>query len=162
MNVPIFYSAGSARRVPEIPINTQLLPGKYSVHWSEQNVCKKLTCTTKSIQMSSFVSEEAGAKGSPDNEGLSSTQMIDFAAPVQVIYCPTCSMPCEFCEYGACFSKCLPWIMENCREALSAVKLAEVENSAGGVTEVIVSIFKLFLTQCSLHKLYCGFVGFGR
>jgi hypothetical protein len=44
---------------------------------------------------------------------------------VQVVYCPTCTMPCEYCEYGARFEECLPWILENCPEALSDAVLAK-------------------------------------
>eukprot|EP01031_Cornospumella_fuschlensis_P034246 gene34246-41453_t len=44
--------------------------------------------------------------------------------PISLLYCAVCSMPPEFCEYGACFDKCLPWILENCRECLSPEVLA--------------------------------------
>lgn len=62
--------------------------------------------------------------------------MIDFEKPCEVVYCPTCTMPCEFCEHGACFDKCLPWILKNCPEVLSETVLAEmVEKTAIGDDE---------------------------
>ena len=43
----------------------------------------------------------------------------DFSKPKKLKYCPTCTLPPEFCEYGQTFDKCLPWILENCPEAVS-------------------------------------------
>lgn len=64
--------------------------------------------------------------------------MIDFDTPQIVTYCPTCTMPAEFCEYGASFDKCSPWILENCPECLSANVLAEL---MGNVSLEDVSFF---------------------
>ncbi|RYH31340.1 hypothetical protein EON65_02855 [archaeon] len=67
---------------------------------------------------------------SEEVEGVEASSSVDVTTketligPVSVIYCAVCSMPPEFCEYGACFDKCLPWILENCREALSPDLLA--------------------------------------
>eukprot|EP00600_Ochromonadales_sp_CCMP1393_P001104 CAMPEP_0174989908 /NCGR_PEP_ID=MMETSP0004_2-20121128/21001_1 /TAXON_ID=420556 /ORGANISM="Ochromonas sp., Strain CCMP1393" /LENGTH=56 /DNA_ID=CAMNT_0016243405 /DNA_START=71 /DNA_END=238 /DNA_ORIENTATION=+ len=35
-------------------------------------------------------------------------------------------MPPEFCEYGASFEKCLPWILNNCPEVLDDKIIAEM------------------------------------
>jgi density-regulated protein DRP1 len=79
-------------------------------------------------KMADFVEDDvkgAGEEGGEEN--LKSVGgMIDFNSPVDVIYCPTCTMPCEFCEHGACFDKCLPWILKNCPEVLSETVLAEM------------------------------------
>ena len=55
-----------------------------------------------------------GSKSEPKVEGP-----FDFSKPKKLKYCPTCTLPPEFCEYGQTFEKCLPWILENCPEAVS-------------------------------------------
>eukprot|EP01038_Epipyxis_sp_PR26KG_P004880 gene4880-6837_t len=55
-----------------------------------------------------------------DNHIDTTPIMIDYSKPLIVVYCPTCTMPPEFCEFGASFQQCLPWILENCPESLSA------------------------------------------
>jgi density-regulated protein len=55
--------------------------------------------------------------------------MIDVSKPLNIIYCGVCSMPPEFCEYGACFDQCLPWIRDNCPEVLSEEVLARAMGS---------------------------------
>ena len=64
--------------------------------------------------------EKVGAGG----ESTQQTVLIDFASPVRVRYCGVCSMPPEFCEFGSCFDKCLPWIADNCPDVLSEDVLA--------------------------------------
>ncbi len=63
------------------------------------------------------------------NNGLT-VQLIDFSSPQVVVYCPTCTMPPEYCEFGATFDKCAPWILENCQEALSPDVLSELLGKA--------------------------------
>jgi hypothetical protein len=75
------------------------------------------------------VEEQSNSKLSGD-ENVSSVEMIDFAQPQMILYCPTCTMPPEFCEFGATFDKCAPWILENCQEALSDKVLAELLGKA--------------------------------
>ena len=60
-----------------------------------------------------------GRKSEPKVE-----EPFDFAKPRKMKYCPTCTLPPEFCEYGQAFDKCLPWILENCPEAVSEDVLA--------------------------------------
>jgi len=82
--------------------------------------------------MSAFEEDEVAQKfsASSEEEGngevKSSGGMIDYASPRDIIYCPTCTMPTEFCEHGACFDKCLPWIFKNCPQVLSDAVLAEM------------------------------------
>lgn len=33
--------------------------------------------------------------------------------PVQVLYCGVCGLPPEYCEFGAEFVKCKPWLIQN-------------------------------------------------
>ncbi|KAL1325923.1 hypothetical protein HN51_035967 [Arachis hypogaea] len=39
--------------------------------------------------------------------------MADKPQPVRVVYCPVCSMPPEYCEFGPDFEKCKPWLIQN-------------------------------------------------
>lgn len=87
--------------------------------------------------MADFVEEEdtpnqkvAGGEEQESAEVQSAPTMIDYDSPVLITYCPTCTMPPEFCEYGSSFDKCLPWIMENCQEALSEAVLAKMLGNA--------------------------------
>jgi len=62
--------------------------------------------------------------------------MIDASQPLNVIYCGVCSMPPEFCEYGACYDRCRPWIEANCPEVLGLSQaLGAVGLESGGEAE---------------------------
>lgn len=42
----------------------------------------------------------------------------DEAAPVksralEVVYCPNCTFPPEYCKFGPCWDKCKPWLQQN-------------------------------------------------
>lgn len=52
-------------------------------------------------------------------------EMIKYNSPKKVVYCPTCTMPIEFCEFGASYDTCLPWIAKKHPEVLSEAVLAE-------------------------------------
>jgi hypothetical protein len=76
-------------------------------------------------------SSSGSSSSSGDGDGSSSSSSdvkeaapFDPRHPLTVVYCPTCSMPPEYCEFGQTFDKCLPWIRENCPEALSPSVLA--------------------------------------
>ena len=66
-----------------------------------------------------------GRKSEPKVE-----EPFDFAKPRKMKYCPTCSLPPEFCEFGQTFEKCLPWILDNCPEAVSEDVLAAMMGDA--------------------------------
>ncbi|KAH9565824.1 hypothetical protein CY35_04G097100 [Sphagnum magellanicum] len=36
--------------------------------------------------------------------------------PLEVVYCPVCSLPAEYCEFGPDFEKCKPWLIKNAPE----------------------------------------------
>lgn len=42
--------------------------------------------------------------------------MADKLQPLQIIYCPVCSLPPEYCEFGPDFEKCKPWLIKNAPE----------------------------------------------
>mmetsp|Transcript_8998 Transcript_8998/g.13529 ORF Transcript_8998/g.13529 Transcript_8998/m.13529 type:complete len:207 (+) Transcript_8998:62-682(+) len=68
--------------------------------------------------MSDFVSEsqESELKG----------ESLALGDPLHVQYCPKCTLPPEYCEYGPCFEECLPWIAKNMPEVLSEEVLAQM------------------------------------
>ncbi|XP_021668461.2 translation machinery-associated protein 22 [Hevea brasiliensis] len=39
--------------------------------------------------------------------------MAEKPQPVRVLYCPICSFPAEYCEFGPDFEKCKPWLIQN-------------------------------------------------
>ncbi|KAJ6805032.1 translation machinery-associated protein 22 [Iris pallida] len=39
--------------------------------------------------------------------------MAEKPQPVRVLYCPACSLPAEYCEFGPDFEKCKPWLIQN-------------------------------------------------
>lgn len=55
--------------------------------------------------------------------------LIDFSRPLRVVYCPHCTLPPDLCEFGPCYDKCLPWIMENFPEILTE---SNEEDGEGG------------------------------
>ncbi|XP_028751688.1 translation machinery-associated protein 22-like isoform X1 [Neltuma alba] len=64
--------------------------------------------------------------------------MAEKPQPVRVLYCPVCSLPAEYCEFGPDFEKCKPWLIQNApqlypdllKEA-STDKLAEQLQNSG-------------------------------
>mmetsp|Transcript_25215 Transcript_25215/g.24132 ORF Transcript_25215/g.24132 Transcript_25215/m.24132 type:complete len:230 (+) Transcript_25215:115-804(+) len=65
------------------------------------------------------VKGKASKSGKKSERKSDAEEPFDFTKPRKVTYCPTCSLPPEYCEYGQTFEKCLPWILENCPEAVS-------------------------------------------
>ena len=47
-----------------------------------------------------------------------------------IVYCPICSLPPEFCENGPSYDRCLPWITQNCPEILNPDVLAKAMGAA--------------------------------
>ncbi|KAK7283403.1 hypothetical protein RIF29_12898 [Crotalaria pallida] len=39
--------------------------------------------------------------------------MAEKPEPVRVVYCPVCTLPPEYCEFGSDFDKCKPWLIQN-------------------------------------------------
>lgn len=93
------------------------------------------------------VVQKVAANGEEGGNGevKSSGGMIDYASPRDIIYCPTCTMPTEFCEHGACFDKCLPWIFKNCPQVLSDAVLAEMMGETSLDDDAEVSCAALLL-----------------
>mmetsp|Transcript_11279 Transcript_11279/g.12880 ORF Transcript_11279/g.12880 Transcript_11279/m.12880 type:complete len:232 (+) Transcript_11279:104-799(+) len=46
-------------------------------------------------------------------EGEKVSKKAELGYPKQVVYCPKCGLPPEYCEYGPNFANCIPWLREN-------------------------------------------------
>ncbi|KAL4205528.1 hypothetical protein AMTRI_Chr01g115040 [Amborella trichopoda] len=54
---------------------------------------------------------------------------------VRMLYCPICSLPAEYCEFGPDFEKCKPWLVQNAPDLyphLLLNKESSDEAAAGG------------------------------
>ncbi|XP_011625667.1 translation machinery-associated protein 22 isoform X2 [Amborella trichopoda] len=51
---------------------------------------------------------------------------------VRVLYCPICSLPAEYCEFGPDFEKCKPWLVQNAPDLYPHLLLNKDEAAAGG------------------------------
>lgn len=50
--------------------------------------------------------------------------------PAQVLYCPVCSFPAEYCEFGPDFEKCKPWLIKNAPDLYPNLVKEEAEKTA--------------------------------
>jgi density-regulated protein DRP1 len=58
--------------------------------------------------------------------------------PVTLEYCPICSLPPDFCEYGPCWEKCKPWCLEHYPHyypQYSGVSLEDAKKGAEAASE---------------------------
>jgi density-regulated protein DRP1 len=63
------------------------------------------------------------------SSSVSASPLIRADAALSVLYCPFCSFPPEYCSYGVYFmEKCVPWILENCPDALDEELLSQMIN----------------------------------
>ncbi|XP_039051318.1 translation machinery-associated protein 22-like [Hibiscus syriacus] len=65
--------------------------------------------------------------------------MADKPQPVKVLYCPLCSLPAEYCEFGPDFEKCKPWLIKNAPELYPHLLKEANEKEAEKVTEQLQS-----------------------
>lgn len=83
--------------------------------------------------MADFVKEEHEEdildEEEDDDEEVEICKEIE-SEPIKVQYCPRCTLPPEFCEYGQLFEECLPWILRNCKTALSPDILSKLMEKA--------------------------------
>lgn len=87
-------------------------------------------------QSRSDCTEESGSRQEGQTDCIVSAaleislQQVKYSHPEVVTYCPTCTMPPEYCEHGSTFDLCLPWILKNCPEVLSDALLAKFMEQA--------------------------------
>ncbi|GLT85546.1 hypothetical protein SLE2022_037340 [Rubroshorea leprosula] len=65
--------------------------------------------------------------------------MADKPRPVTVLYCPVCSLPAEYCEFGPDFEKCKPWLINNAPQLYPDLLKDANEKEAEKVSERLQS-----------------------
>ncbi|XP_059657036.1 translation machinery-associated protein 22-like [Cornus florida] len=66
--------------------------------------------------------------------------MAEKPQPVQVLYCPVCSLPAEYCEFGPDFEKCKPWLINNAPELYPDLLKGAIGKEADKVSERLKSV----------------------
>ncbi|XP_021907723.1 translation machinery-associated protein 22 [Carica papaya] len=60
--------------------------------------------------------------------------------PVKVLYCPACSLPAEYCEFGPDFEKCKPWLLKNAPDLYPDLLKEANEKATEKVSDQLQSI----------------------
>ena len=83
------------------------------------------------------IEEDAGQEIEKSKDpGVHSGPFVDFNNPLVVQYCPHCSMPQEYCQYGPLFKdRCLPHMQSSMSEEAVARALGQVSHE-GGIVDV--------------------------
>jgi density-regulated protein DRP1 len=73
-------------------------------------------------------------------EDVPTSSLIDASKPTVVLYCGICTMPVEYCEFGATADQCRGWLLENYPDEVAKVthevgKLAVSGDSAATAVE---------------------------
>ncbi|XVF89086.1 hypothetical protein PTKIN_Ptkin19aG0102400 [Pterospermum kingtungense] len=66
--------------------------------------------------------------------------MAEKPQPVKVLYCPICSLPAEYCEFGPDFEKCKPWLINNAPDVYPHLLKEADEKEAEKVSEQLQSV----------------------
>ncbi|XP_043722278.1 translation machinery-associated protein 22-like isoform X2 [Telopea speciosissima] len=66
--------------------------------------------------------------------------MAEKPQPFRVLYCPACSLPAEYCEFGPDFEKCKPWLIENAPDLYPDLLKEANEKEANKVSEQLKSV----------------------
>lgn len=102
------------------------------------------------------------AEGSMEKAGESTTpSLIDASKPIVVLYCGICTMPVEYCGFGASADQCRAWLLENYPDEVSKVtetvgKLTVSGDSAAaaldGVSKIVTSYLIPFIFSVSQEE----------
>ncbi|KAJ0772326.1 hypothetical protein HanOQP8_Chr03g0086071 [Helianthus annuus] len=65
--------------------------------------------------------------------------MAEILQPVQVLYCGICSLPAEYCEFGADFEKCKPWLIRNAPQLYPDLIQESNSKAADGISDQLQS-----------------------
>ncbi|KAJ0799668.1 putative SUI1 domain, DENR family, SUI1 domain superfamily protein [Helianthus annuus] len=65
--------------------------------------------------------------------------MAEILQPVQVLYCGVCSLPAEYCEFGADFEKCKPWLIRNAPQLYPDLIQQSNSKVADGISDQLQS-----------------------
>jgi hypothetical protein len=90
------------------------------------------------------------------SEGVTAASLpLSLEHAINVQYCPHCSMPPEYCEFGPCFnSKCLPWIQANCPSLYTEERLAQLLAAASVAAEVAATVcLKLCVSRRNICEI---------
>ncbi|OMO86554.1 Translation initiation factor SUI1 [Corchorus olitorius] len=66
--------------------------------------------------------------------------MAEKPQPVKVLYCPICSLPAEYCEFGPDFQRCKPWLIKNAPELYPDLCKEANEKEADKVSQQLQSV----------------------
>jgi density-regulated protein DRP1 len=66
--------------------------------------------------------------------------MAEKLQAVQVLYCPNCSLPAEYCEFGPDFEKCKPWLIQNAPDLYPNLLKESNEKEGDKVSDKLQSI----------------------
>lgn len=66
--------------------------------------------------------------------------MAEKPQPVRVLYCPICSLPAEYCEFGPDFEKCKPWLIKDAPELYPDLVREANEKEADKVSDQLQSV----------------------
>ncbi|XVE97683.1 hypothetical protein REPUB_Repub03eG0040100 [Reevesia pubescens] len=66
--------------------------------------------------------------------------MAEKPEAVKVLYCPICSLPAEYCEFGPDFEKCKPWLINNAPELYPHLLKEADEKEAEKVSKQLQSV----------------------
>lgn len=66
--------------------------------------------------------------------------MAEKPQPVRVLYCPICSLPAEYCEFGPDFEKCKPWLIKNAPELYPDLVREANEKESDKVSDQLQSV----------------------
>ncbi|PPS07222.1 hypothetical protein GOBAR_AA13425 [Gossypium barbadense] len=66
--------------------------------------------------------------------------MAEKPQPVKVLYCPICSLPAEYCEFGPDFEKCKPWLISNAPDLYPHLLKEANEKEGEKVSEQLQSV----------------------
>eukprot|EP01006_Ploeotia_vitrea_P006206 TRINITY_DN12527_c0_g1_i1.p1 TRINITY_DN12527_c0_g1~~TRINITY_DN12527_c0_g1_i1.p1 ORF type:complete len:239 (-),score=121.39 TRINITY_DN12527_c0_g1_i1:50-688(-) len=67
---------------------------------------------------------------------MSAVQQEKIEGALEVVYCPRCGYPPEYCEFRKDFAKCKPWIMENMPHLYAEAD--DADGAADGVAKLSV------------------------
>ena len=86
---------------------------------------------------------------------------LDLSRPIKMVYCGSCGLPPEFCDWGGKKAACKTWKEEHAPHLLPGYdgQLPTVQ-ADGAIRLTFCSVFALFarflLTSCSLFELICA------
>ncbi|KAG8344863.1 putative Translation initiation factor SUI1 [Trypanosoma vivax] len=70
------------------------------------------------------VVDSAGDERVPEESDAKREELEDLSVPrnepVDVLYCPNCTFPAEYCEFSGMYEQCRPWLLEHAKELAEA------------------------------------------